>query len=63
MGRQDYQWRHEPVLYGWKEGAAHYFINDRTQDTVVDLERTDLNKKSKKELIDLIKNIEEKDSE
>lgn len=63
MGRQDYQWRHEPALYGWKEGAAHYFINDRTQDTVVDLERTDLNKKSKKELIDLIKNIEEKDSE
>lgn len=30
LGRQDYQWRHEPCLYGWKEGAAHYFINDRT---------------------------------
>ena len=35
LGRQDYQWRHEPCLYGWKEGAAHYFINDRTQDTVI----------------------------
>ena len=35
IGRQDYQWRHEPILYGWKEGAAHYFINDRTQDTVI----------------------------
>jgi len=34
MGRQDYHWRHEPILYGWKEGAAHYFIDDRTQDTV-----------------------------
>ena len=34
LGRQDYHWRHEPILYGWKEGAAHYFINDRTQDTV-----------------------------
>ena len=34
MGRQDYQWRHEPILYGWKEGKAHYFISDRTQDTV-----------------------------
>lgn len=33
LGRQDYQWRHEPILYGWKEGAAHYFIDDRTQDT------------------------------
>jgi len=34
FGRQDYHWRHEPILYGWKEGAAHYFIEDRTQDTV-----------------------------
>jgi DNA modification methylase len=34
MGRQDYHWRHEPILYGWKEGAAHYFVDDRTQDTV-----------------------------
>lgn len=35
LGRQDYQWRHEPILYGWKEGAGHYFVNDRTQDTVL----------------------------
>jgi len=34
IGRQDYHWRHEPILYGWKEGKAHYFIDDRTQDTV-----------------------------
>ena len=34
FGRQDYHWRHEPILYGWKEGEAHYFIDDRTQDTV-----------------------------
>lgn len=34
FGRQDYHWRHEPILYGWKEGAAHYFVDDRTQDTV-----------------------------
>ncbi|WP_236894888.1 DNA modification methylase [Clostridium beijerinckii] len=34
MGRQDYQWKHEPILYGWKEGKAHYFVDDRTQDTV-----------------------------
>lgn len=34
LGRQDYHWRHEPILYGWKEGAAHYFVEDRTQDTI-----------------------------
>ena len=34
LGRQDYQWRHEPCLYGWKEGAAHYFVDDRTKSTV-----------------------------
>ena len=34
LGRQDYHWRHEPILYGWKEGAGHYFVEDRTQDTV-----------------------------
>ena len=36
LGRQDYQWRHEPCLYGWKDGAAHYFIKDRTQSTIID---------------------------
>ena len=38
MGRQDYQWQHEPVLYGWKEGKAHYFINDRTQSTILEFD-------------------------
>lgn len=35
MGRQDYQWKHEPCLYGWKNGAGHYFINDRKQSTIL----------------------------
>ena len=39
MGRQDYQWKHEPCLYGWKEGASHYFIDDRTQTTVLDFKK------------------------
>ena len=34
FGRQDYHWRHEPIIYGWKEGAAHFFTDDRTQDTI-----------------------------
>lgn len=36
MGRQDYQWKHEPCLYGWKDGAGHYFIDDRSQCTVLE---------------------------
>lgn len=36
LGRQDYQWRHEPCFYGWKEGGAHYFVDDRTQTTVLE---------------------------
>ena len=34
LGRKDYHSRNEPILYGWKEGAGHYFIDDRTQDTI-----------------------------
>ena len=34
MGRQDYQWQHEPCLYGWKDGAAHIWTGDRKQTTV-----------------------------
>ena len=36
MGRQDYHWKHEPVIYGWKEGASHYWGSDRKQTTVMD---------------------------
>ena len=39
IGRQDYQWKHEPCLYGWKDGAAHYFVDDRTQSTVIECDR------------------------
>ena len=36
LGRQDYQWLHEPTLYGWKDGAAHAWYNDRSQTTVME---------------------------
>ena len=39
MGRQDYQWKHEPCLYGWKDGAAHFWASDRKQTTVLDFDR------------------------
>lgn len=53
IGRQDYQWQHEPCLYGWKEGA-HYFVKDRTQATVVEEEAVDYAKLKKQELIELL---------
>lgn len=43
LSRQDYHWRHEPILYGWKEGAAHYFLEDRTQDTVWEYDKPKTN--------------------
>lgn len=39
MGRQDYHWKHEPCLYGWKDGAGHLWAADRKQTTVINWER------------------------
>lgn len=39
MGRQDYQWKHEPCLYGWKDGGSHHWYSDRKQTTVIDWDR------------------------
>lgn len=44
MGRQDYQWKHEPCLYGWKSGAGHLWASDRKQTTVLEFERPTKNK-------------------
>lgn len=57
LGRQDYQWQHEPCLYGWKDGAGHYFIYDRTQTTTLNEKPLDLDKLTKEEAIKLIKRI------
>ena len=58
LGRQDYQWKHEPCLYGWKDGAAHYFVDDRNLLTVLE-EESELKKMSKAELINYILEIQE----
>ena len=39
MGRQDYHWKHEPCLYGWKEGAGHLWAADRKQTTILEFEK------------------------
>lgn len=57
LGRQDYQWIHEPILYGWKEGAGHYFIDDRTLHTVFEDAKENLRKMNKSELVELVEKI------
>ncbi len=56
LGRQDYNWKHEPCLYGWKDGASHYFIEDYTQETVIE-DKIDINKLKKDEMKALIKEL------
>lgn len=51
LGRQDYQWRHEPCLYGWKDGAGHYWEGRRDLSTIFDETRNDWKKMSKEQLI------------
>lgn len=43
MGRQDYQWKHEPCLYGWKSGAGHLWSADRKQTTILEFDRPSSN--------------------
>ena len=43
LGRQDYQWKHEPCLYGWKDGAPHNWYSDRKQSTVLDFDKPQRN--------------------
>ncbi len=64
--KQDYHWRHEEILYGWKGGAAHKWYGGRDKDTVIEPEGEARIKKStlkdlgKKELIDLIEELQDK---
>ena len=53
LGRQDYNWRHEPILFGWKAGAAHYFCQDFTQNTVTE-ESTDYANMKKEKLVKIL---------
>ena len=58
LGRQDFQWKHEPCFYGWKEGAAHYFTADRTNTTVIE-DAPNINAMNKDELKDYIKDLKD----
>lgn len=58
LGRNDYQWQHEPILYGWKveDGRPHFFIHDRTMATVLETTK-DITKMKKEELVELLQGI------
>ena len=43
MSRQDYHWKHEPCLYGWKEGAGHLWASDRKQTTILEFDKPSRN--------------------
>ena len=64
LSRQDYNWKHEPCLYGWKEGAGHYYNSDFTATTVlternnVSKTKKPVNQMSEKEKDDYIKELE-----
>lgn len=59
LGRQDYQWKYEPCLYGWKDGASHYFIDNRSLATVIEEDEENLKEMTKGELISYIKTMQE----
>nr|DAX66380.1 MAG TPA: adenine specific DNA methyltransferase [Caudoviricetes sp.] len=56
LGRLDYQMKHEPCLYGWKDGAAHYFVDKRNLLTVIE-DKKDLENMSKQEMKDSLEKI------
>lgn len=56
LGHSDYQWKHEPIIYGWKPGAAHYFTNSRIEYTVIE-DAPNVNKMSKTELREYVKEL------
>lgn len=56
FGRQDYKWKHEPCLYGWKDGAAHYFVEEYNNPTVIE-DNLDINSLKKDEMKKLLEEL------
>ena len=56
LGHCDYQWKHEPIIYGWKPGAGHYFTNSRIEYTVIE-DAPNVNKMTKSELREYVKEL------
>ena len=57
LGRQDYNWQHEPILYGWKPGAAHSWYGPFTNTTLIELSKSDFPSMSKEELLEIVEGL------
>ncbi len=44
LGRSDYQWQHEPVLYGFLQNGKHPWYSDRKQTTIWNYDKPKRNK-------------------
>jgi DNA modification methylase len=62
LSRSDFNWKHEPILYGWKPGAAHYFCGNFCLTSVID-DDTDIEKLKKEDLLAIVKQIKEQTPE
>lgn len=56
FGRQDYKWQHEPCLYGWKDGAGHYFVEEYNHPTVIE-DKIDFDKLKKEDMKQMLEDI------
>lgn len=54
LSRQDYNWQHEPILYGWKPGAAHPWYGPFNDSTVMEYGPKEIAKMTKEELVDFL---------
>jgi DNA modification methylase len=56
LGRQDHQWMHEPILYGWKPGAAHKWYGEFNKKTVLD-NQPDVKAMDRSELVNYVREL------
>lgn len=61
LGRQDYQWIHEPCLYGWKKGGSRYLTSNRSLKTILSTTAEDIEKMNKDEMRELLRQIYDDD--
>lgn len=57
LGLSDYQWKHEPCFYGWKDGAGHFFVDSRKESSVIEDKKPDIKHMKKEEMRELLEEI------
>lgn len=57
LSRQDYNWQHEPIIYGWKPGAAHRWFGGYTPSTLIADDDRPLDQWSKPELVEMLEQL------